>query len=143
MKLIINFLLIIFITFNVEASNPDAGKIGDLYKKCKVVQNSAFNLKDAGDEFKMASYVACTITIHSYITKGYSVCLNLKTLKDSGLGADVNWKYTANFLGNGVMNVAQGVISFIKFAENNPNTWNSSVADYTHMFLGKDFPCLN
>ena len=143
MKLILTFFLMIFISTNVMASNPNVGKIGDLYKKCKVVQNSGFNLENAGNKLNMISYVACTITIHSYVMKGYSVCINLKKLKNSGLGPDIDWNYTINFLGNGSMNTSQGVMSFINFAENNPNTWDNAITDYTHMFLGKDFPCLN
>lgn len=144
MKLIIIIFGLIFINFSATAAEPPISK---MYEFCNIYKNNNFKILGL-DEVKQLKAVICYQQLEAFKNVGSHNCYMLnamildyrKQIKTTN-SFEIYNKNIALFFANGDISVKQAVLSFINFAEKNPNLFEKNPSEYKFQYLGKVFPC--
>lgn len=133
MKKLISIIFLSLLTFKAEAVSMEA-----MYKYCKPWQSKGFDT----DKITKASEAYCGYYFTGLIDAGHSHCQGAKFLyekkpKDFNRIVGVFIEMNAN----NEVSLSSVVASFIKFAENNRDTWQLPAYTYKDAYLHKTFPC--
>jgi hypothetical protein len=135
----------IFISFGASAYKGD---INTMYKSCSVFKKNNFQYKGLND-MDLFSVVLCESVMQSYAQIGYNNCENLHIANEAAKNnlKEDHWK-TKVFLdglaentANANVNTTQAILSFLNYAEKNPNLFNKLIIFQRSEFLSKVFPC--
>jgi len=138
MKLLITTLTMIFISFGAASQNYT---VEEMYKDCKPLQSSGFNIKSI-PQVAMMPTIACVKYFDALVTSGVMVCGSLIGMKQRGYNLNtIDFKSFRDLNSNGQTKTFPVIASFVNFAENNANLWKEKVALIKHQFLGTKFPC--
>lgn len=136
MKLLITTLTIIFISFGANASS----NIETLYKYCKIYQNNGFKFKSTDQLVELKS-VICQSEIRMMVHLGDKNCAILQEIYKNSTDK-IKLEVFAKMAANGrEQSISQVIMTFINFAEKNPQLWKDKVILHSKLFLGNKFPC--
>lgn len=137
MKLLITTLAMIFISFGANAKE---NTIGQLYKDCKIFQNNGFELTGL-DQVGIFRSTICATRFNTMLFEGQYLCIALNALYLKNVDPNV-LSYIAKLRANtGVEDANQAIMTFINFAEKNPDKWNTDYQLLRDLYLGDKFPC--
>ena len=136
-KLIILSLTMIFISFG---ANAKGNTIGQLYKDCKIFQNNGFELTGL-DQVGIFRSTICATRFNTMLFEGQYLCIALNVLYKKNIDQNALNSIAKMRANSGVKNIAQAVMTFINFAEKNPEKWDSDYQLYRDLYLGIKFPC--
>lgn len=137
------FLLVFSLYSSIAYSN--SYNVENTYKNCKVWQNSNFDKTKLNASERIA-VIKCLTQIKTYLDIGRQNCVYFKSVYKDLVNEDKLVKDKLKILALLTSNkiettVMQGVISFIKFAENNPNKFNEELQHVRVQWLNKQFYC--
>ena len=137
MKLLITTLTMIFISFGASAK---VNTIGELYKDCKIYQNNGFELTGL-DQVGIFRSTKCAIRFNTMLFEGQYLCIALNALYKQNIDQNALNLIAKMRANSGVKNIDQAIMTFINFAEKNPEKWDSDYQLYRDLYLGEKFPC--
>lgn len=133
-KLVILSLAMIFISFGASATSVE-----NLYKQCKPFQSNGFSYEGLSEKQKWDA-VLCQKILNNIALRGTSNCYLLNAERKDGNINDRQFQ-KLTMLANSPAYGNSLVISFLKYAEANPNVWKTRIPVVSYWFLSKDFPC--
>ena len=135
MKLLITTLTMMFISFGANAISVE-----NLYKQCKPFQNNGFAYEGLSEKQKWDA-VLCQNILNNIALRGTSNCYILNSERKDGNISDRQFKRLASILANSPAHGNSLVVSFLQYAEANPNNWKTRVPVVSYWFLSENFPC--
>ena len=144
-KLVILSITMIFISFGASAYNSD---IGSMYGWCSVLKKNNFSFKGLDTE-EFVEALVCESAMQSYVQVGANTCDNIKiahfaskrVAKNDQSKIKVFLDGIAIDTANSFVSTKQVILSFLNYAEKNPNEFNDRLYIKRQEFLGKVFPC--
>ena len=136
-KLIFLSLTMIFISFGASAKLMTTG---ELYKNCKKYQNDGFQIKNKNDAMEIANAFMCLTRFKTMTEEGDILCMNLKMFYQRE-GETPYIKVLARRANSFITDINQSIMSFINFAEQNPNKWDRWYQQDRSEYFAKSFPC--
>ena len=144
MKIILFLTTLLFINFEVKAKDFS---VEQMYEYCSIWKNNGFNIGNL-DELNQFKATVCMAYIGGISDKGWSNCVSLnisidtyqKQYNTNEVGKRYN-KVIKLFVANIRISAKQAVLSFINYAEKNPNQFKYSAVSESYNYLGKIFPC--
>ena len=147
MKLIITTLTMVFIGFGANAGNIANVNIDKLYDFCSIFKKNNFDFKNL-NSIDRAKSTVCASTLSAFVNYGYGVCVRNKYvynlhIQKKKLTNDNKSLITVltQTSANNYVSTKQAILSFLNFAEKNPNSFDKYPHSFTPMFLGEVFPC--
>ena len=134
MKLLFIILTMIFFSFVASATSVET-----LYKQCKPFQNNGFAYEGLSEKKKWDA-VLCQNILNNIALRGTSNCYLLNEERKDGNINDRQFK-KLTMMANSPAYGNSLIVSFLKYAEANPNNWKTRVPVISYWFLSKDFPC--
>lgn len=136
-KLFILSLTMIFMSFGANAKFMTTGEV---YKECKKFQNNGFNIKNKNNAMDIATGFSCLLRFKTMVEEGDILCLNLKLIYKRE-GEIPYLRILARRANSLITDINQSIMSFINFAEQNPNKWDRWYQQDRYEYFGKNFPC--
>ena len=137
MKLIITTLTMIFISFGANSMT-----VGKTYNICLPYKSNGFDLnKMSKEHLIMAS--TCIGLFRGVTSLGHKNCSVFGALLNQDLLINKRTlKLFKEQLSNRyVSDIKAVIISFINFAEKNPQYWEEDFLEYADLFISSKFPC--
>ena len=136
-KLLILSLTMIFFSFG---ANAKVNTIGQLHKDCKIFQNNGFELTRL-DQVGIFRSTICATRFNTMLFEGQYLCIALNALYIKNVDLNVLSYFAKLRANSGVEDANQGKMTFINFAEKNPDKWNIDYQLLRDLYLGNKFPC--
>ena len=114
--------------------------VEDTQKYCRGYASQGFEMQNTGD-------LLCANTIKTIMDMGYLNCIDfqkhIKRRGEAGATVEELSSLYALVLGfaNDKISLQDGVISFLKWADGNPNLGKTNIAEHAYAYLSQPFPC--
>lgn len=137
MRKSITVALFIYLFFSFNAHSMS---VEDTQKYCKGYASQGFEMKNTGD-------LLCANTIKTIVDMGYLNCGGLQTIikkrgKEGATVEELSMLYAiVSGYANDKISIQDGVISFLKWADKNPNLGKTNIVEHAYAYLSQPFPC--
>jgi len=142
MKLLTTTLTIILFSFGANAA-----KVGTLYNYCSKLKSNNFEFNSLNKADAVFAGI-CVGNISAIINAGVNSCNIYRFIydqykKENRLSDEVENVISTGvkMLANSDMTNKQGILSFLNWAEKNPNKFDEFTFQNAYVFLGEPFPC--
>lgn len=137
MKILLTFLTIALFSFGVNAGIVT---VEYMYKLCKPFQNNGFSMENMTSSQKVNS-VICVTFFRTIIDDGLMDCFTMKTLYREKLMSMNDLNALSLTAANNPAQPNSVIVSFINWAEKNPDKFGRLAISYKSIYLHRVFKC--
>ena len=137
MRISILAAMFIYLFYSFSANSMS---VEDTQKYCKGYASQGFEMKNTGD-------LLCANTIKTIMDMGYLNCGDLqkhikKRGKEGATVEELSGLYAiVSGYANDKISIQDGVVSFLKWADKNPNLGKTNIVEHAYAYLSQPFPC--